>query len=303
MLPALLALLSASTPATVQTPAAPQPMLVEITEGQPVTIRQDRAYLLFRIHRPKGVPSFEPVFLRKPTSAELEDYRAARAKAFEEAKPKLIEEREKALRRRAEQEGQGRKPSGPIPPEPTLETFTYFYPAVANLAGIRHNFPLAKGTPDNLYLIEAVPGDYVLYGTSWGMGPQGLAVCWCLGTVGFTAKAGTVSDLGTMFFDTAKFRSKIPELKDETGFGPSSDTPWFLIGGTVRPDRRDGTLPAVLSGISVSPAEYFAVGSFVDLNNGGVNRLGPVPGVLDYVRGRAMDIKSGAPARGGATGR
>ncbi|OYX49880.1 MAG: hypothetical protein B7Y97_08180 [Sphingomonas sp. 32-66-10] len=150
-------------------------MLVEITEGQTVTIRQDRAYLLFRMHRPKGVPSFEPVFLRKPTSAELEDYRTARAKAFEEARPKLIEEREKALRRRAEQESQGRKPSGPIPPEPTLDTFTYFYPAVANLAGIRHNFPLAKGTPDNLYLIEAIPGDYVLYGTSWGMGPQGLA--------------------------------------------------------------------------------------------------------------------------------
>ncbi|MDR6851128.1 hypothetical protein J2Y54_000621 [Sphingomonas sp. BE123] len=303
MLPALFALLSVSAPPAAQAPTTPQPMLVEITEGQPVTIRQDRAYLLFRVHRPKGVPSFEPIFLRKPTPAELADYRAARAKAFEEARPKLIEEREKALQRRAEQERQGRKPSVSIPPEPSLDNFTYFYPAVANLAGIRHNFPLAKGVPDNLYLIEAIPGDYVLYGTSWGTGPQGLAVCWCLGTVGFTAKAGTVSDLGTMFFDTAKFRSKIPELKDETGFGPSSDTPWFLIGGTVRPDRRDGALPAVLSGVAISPADYFAVGSFVDLNNGGVNRLGPVPAVLDYVRGRPIDLKSGQPARGGATGR
>lgn len=303
MLSALLALLSASTPVPAQTPAAPSPMLVEISEGQPVTIRQDRAYLLFRIHRPKGVPSFEPVFLRKPTSAELDAYRAAKAKAFEEARPKLIEEREKTLRRRTEQESQGRKPSGPVPPEPTIDTFPYFYPAVANLAGIRHNFPLAKGAPDNLYLIEAVPGDYVLYGTSWGTGPQGLAVCWCLGTVGFTAKAGVVSDLGTMFFDTAKFRSKVPELKDETGFGPSSDTPWFLIGGTVRPDRRDGALPAALAAIPVAPADYVAVGSFVDLNNGGINRLGPVPGVLDYVRGNPIDVKTGVPAAGGAVGR
>lgn len=303
MLSALLALLSAATPAVTQSPDAHAPMLVEIVEGQPVTIRQDRAYLLFRIHRPKGVPSFEPVFLRKPTATELEAYRVAKAKAFEEARPKLIDEREKALRRRAEQESQGRKPSGLVPLEPTLDTFQYFYPAVANLAGIRHNFPLAKGASDNLYLIEAVPGDYVLYGTSWGMGPQGLAVCWCLGTVGFKAKAGVVSDLGTMFFDTAKFRSKIPELKDETGFGPSSDTPWFLIGGTVRPDRRDGALPAALAGIPVSPAEYHAVGSFVDLNNGGINRLGPVAGILDYVWGRPIDVKTGVPASGGAVGR
>lgn len=302
MFAALVALLTAPAPLP-QKSGEPPAMLVEIREGQPVQIKADRAYLLFRIHRPKGVPSFEPVFLRKPTQTELREYRDARAEAFEAARPKLIQEREKVLRRRAEQEAQGRKPSGPVPPEPTLETFPFFNPKVANLAGIRHNFSLVKGEPDSLYLIEADPGDYALYGASWGMGYQALAVCWCLGTVGFEAKAGVVSDLGTMFFDGAKFRSSIPELKDETGFGPSSDTPMILIAGTVRPERRGGALPASLSGAKVEPADYRAVGSFVDLNNGGVNRLGPVPGVLDYARGKPVDVKSGTPAVGGAVPR
>lgn len=278
------------------------PMLTEIREGEAVRIKPDRAYLLFRVHRPKGVPAFEPVFMRKPTSPELEAYRAAKQQAFDAARPKLVEGREKALQRQAESTAQGRKTNAPVPPEPSLDNFPFFYRA-HNLAAIRHNFVFGKGATDNLYLIEAIPGDYVLYGLSWGTGPQMLAVCWCLGTVGFAAKPGVISDLGTMYFDKAKFRSDIPELRDETGFGPSSDTPGFLLAGTVRPDRRDGVDLSGLRGNQAVPATFHAVGLFVDRNNAGVNRLGPVPGILEYKRGRPMDVASGQPARSGTSGR
>lgn len=295
----LAALGLASVPAPARADDGPPPELTEIATGASVTIRPDRAYLLFRIHRPRGVPAIEPVFMRRPSAVELETYRAARAAAFAEARPGLVAERERLLRRQEEARAAGRAFNDAIPPEPSLDNFRFRYDGIGNVNGIRHNRALERGASENIYLIEAVPGDYVLYGASWGMGLSALGVCWCLGTVGFAAPAGTITDLGTLYFDGAKFESEITELRDETGFGPSSDTPFVLIAGTLRTASAVMPIPAALSGRSVTPAAYRAVGNYVEPNAGGINRLGPVPGVLDYQRGRPIDVATGTEARGG----
>lgn len=293
------ALALATVPVSGRADDGPTPELTEIAADTPVTIRPDRAYLLFRIHRPQGVPAIEPVFMRRPTALELETYRAARDAAFADARPGLVAERERLLRRQAEARAAGRTFNDVIPPEPSLDNFRFRFDGIGNVNGIHHNRALERGTSDNIYLIEAVPGDYVLYGASWGMGVSALGVCWCLGTVGFAAPAGTITDLGTLYFDGAKFESDIAELRDETGFGPSSDTPFVLIAGTLRTATAVMPVPAALSGRSVTPAVYRAVGTYVEPNAGGINRLGPVPGVLDYDRGRPMDVATGTEARGG----
>ncbi|MDF7774361.1 hypothetical protein P1X14_03810 [Sphingomonas sp. AOB5] len=295
---ALLAAALAMAGLPAQAPAAAGPEIVQIREGAPVTIRPDRAYFIIRVHKPKGVPTFEPVMMRIPSAAEMEDYRAAKAKAFAEAEPKLKAERERALARKSQAEAAGKTFNGDIPPVPSLETFNFVYAGTLNVNAVANNWPFVKGQPDNLFLVETVPGDFVLYGASWGMGWQGLHVCFCLGTVGFTAPAGQVIDLGTFYADAAKSKSSVPELAAETGFGPSSDTPNVLIAGTVRPVVPGTALPPALAGVKVVPAEYRAVGKFFNPNAGGVNRLVPVPGILAYDRGKVIDVRSGREAAG-----
>lgn len=289
-----IALLSA-TPAIAQTPVDE---MVEIEAGAPITIRPDRAYLVLRVHKPKGAPKFEPVFLRVPTAGEMDGYRAARAEAFAKAEPGLAKDREKALAKKAAAEGAGQKFSGQIPPVPSLDAFNFSYGGILNVNAVDNKRPLVRGDPDSLFLVETVPGDFVLYGASWAMGPAGLHICFCLGTVGFTARPGEVLDLGTFYADRAKFKSEVPELAAETGFGPSSDTPGYLIAGTVRPVAPGGPVPPVPANISVKPVEYRAVGKFFNPNASGINRLVPVPGVLAYQGGKVIDVKTGREASG-----
>lgn len=280
-------------------PAAAAPgELVQIREGQPVTIRPDRAYLIIRVHKPKGVPTFEPVLMRVPTDAEMTDYHTAKSRAFAAAEPRLKAERDRVLARKAEAEAAGRTFGGDIPPVPSLDGFNFIYGGTLNVNAVANNWPFVKGTPDNLFLVETIPGDFVLYGVSWGAGWQGLHVCFCLGTVGFTAKAGEVIDLGTFYADSARGRSTVPELAAETGFGPSSDTPTVLTAGTVRPVAPGAVLPPALAGVSVIPATYRAVGKFINPNAGGINRLVPVPGILAYDRGKVIDVATGREAPG-----
>ena len=115
--------------------------------------------------------------------------------------------REKALAKKAAAEGAGQKFSGQIPPVPSLEAFNFSYGGVLNVNAVDNKHPLVRGDPDSLFLVETLPGDFVLYGASWAMGPAGLHICFCLGTVGFTARPGEVLDLGTFFAeDGAAYR-------------------------------------------------------------------------------------------------
>ena len=294
----LLAFLLLACPAALQ---ARVDEMVEIKSGQPVTIRPDRAYLLFRTIRPGGVPSIEPVFLRVPSAAEMARYAEVRRKAFEAAKPDLIRKREAQLRKKAEAEAAGKPFKGEIPPPPALENFNFVYDEVANVQRIDDAGAFARGPGENVYLVEVLPGDYVLYGASYGSGfvfKQSLFACNCLGTVGFPAPEGTVTDLGYFFADMVHRPSKIPELAAESGLGPSSVAIFAPIGSTVRPVRADSTMPEALRGMEVRPADYRAIGRFVDGRAITVNRLAPVPGILVYEGRRVIDVKTGADAKG-----
>jgi hypothetical protein len=70
------------------------------------------------------------------------------------------------------------------------------------------------------------------------------------------------------------------------------------IGATVRPARADSTMPDALRGKDVRPADYRAVGRFVDGRALTVNRLAPVPGILAYEGRRVIDVKTGTDAKG-----
>lgn len=278
--------------------------MVEIPAGAPVSIRPDRAYLLFRTIRPEGVPSVEPVFLRIPTAADMDRYRAARRAAYASAEAGLIRRREGQLRRNAEMAAAGARAADlpPVDPPPSLETFAFVPDDLRNVQNIQDSRPFVRGRPESVYLVEVVPGDYVLYGASFGTGVllAGLHACMCLGTVGFPAPAGVVTDLGYFLGDMVHRESVIPELRAESGFGPSSNAYLAPLGATVRPAQPATPVPAALHGANVRAAAYHAVGKFFDPRALTINRLVAVPGVLAYDGGRVIDVRTGQEAPGGA---
>lgn len=294
----LLALLLLAAPAAAR--SVPVDEMVEIQSGKPVELRPDRAYLLFRTIRPEGVPAVEPIFMRIPNEAEMARYESARRRTWLEVEPALVRQREQQLRKKAEAEAEGREFKGEVPPPPAFETFNFVWDEVANVRRVDADKPLVRGRPESVYLVEVLPGDFVLYGASYGsdtMKPA-LFACMCLGTVGFPAPAGSVTDLGYFMGDRVEKVSKIPELKAESGFGSGAVAFIIPLGATIRPVRPDSVVPDALRGKTVRPADYRAIGRFVDGRAMTVNRLAPVPGILAYEGRRVIDVKTGADARG-----
>ena len=185
-----------------------------------------------------------------------------------------------------------------MPAPPTLETFNFVYDEVSNVQRINGAFVAAR--PESAYLVQVLPGDYVLYGASYGSSfyKPTLFACMCLGTVGFSAPPGIVTDLGYFMGDMAHRPSLINELTEESASAPSSMTPAAPIAATVRPARPDSMVPEALRGKSLRPADYRAIGRFVEPRAIGINRLAPVPGILAYEGRRVIDVRTGADAQG-----
>ncbi len=271
--------------------AAPPRQMIEIKAGDAFNLRADRGYLLFRTYRPAGVLALDPIFMRVPSEADLMRFREAKRAAFTKALPQLQREHERQMAKRTGAASDGSQ----MHSEPSLDEFDFDYQDISNLESVRRGKALVAGSPESIYLVEVIPGDFVLYGFVPSIFRPLLAVCMCLGTVGFRAPAGIVTDLGTILSDGAKESSSIDELKAESNFGPSSDVaPSVLITATVRPPAAETQPPQALRNAPVRPANYHAIGKFLDPRTLGINRLVPVPGVLSYDGGRVIDVQTGA---------
>lgn len=261
-------------PISIAVAAKPADEFVEIKAGTAVTIRPDRAYLLFRTNskETRVFTGINPVFLRIPTAEEMEVYEAEKRKAFAKAEADL------------------KKRGKPIP---SFDNFNFVYDGIQNIHPARVARALEKSEDGRVVLIEARPGTYVFYG--WGQGDI-LLTCLCLGTVSFPAEAGRITDLGTLLMAGAADPSPIPELKAVTGLGASMNGHVTLLASAIRPADASTARPAVLAGKPVVPARYRAVGKFVSPFTFTINRLVPIPGVLGYDRGTVLDLVSNTPA-------
>ena len=256
--PALLALAFAlATPAAARDTSD---LLRPIRAGEAVTIRPDKAYLLVRIGL-RGTTQ-DPVILREPGAAETQRYEAARAAAFA---------------------AKGSKGE--------LAAFRFDYDGPPNLFILPHGKAIVRDKSEAIVLAEVQPGNYVVYGQGFG---KILFQCHCLGTVGFAAPPGIVTDLGTYLSDKAHSQSVYPEL--ETNLGPTAKMDFLLFAGGLVPPRAGAALPPGVDPSRVRPATLRAVGPFVDPNVMHINRLAPIPGVLGYDGGRVIDVATGKEA-------
>jgi hypothetical protein len=252
----LLTAFSLAVPATAKPDAEAEFRQVKSLTG--FTIRPDRAYLLLRIDT--SSLGFGPALMRIPEQSELDAYDAARRGFHAKAGPK----------------------AGPI------ESFNFDYQGRPNLFLVAPKTAIGHAGKTHTVLVEATPGDYVFYGIG------GVYECFCMGTVGFAATAGQVTDLGTMITDMAWKPSTHPELAGEVDLGPSAVMDYGLFASAVRPPKVDDALPAGLDPTMVHAARYFAVGAFTEPGANLANRLAPMPGVLAYREGRVVDVRTGA---------
>ena len=256
----------------------------EIESTEVFQLRPDKAYILFRTARKSRGAWINPVLLRVPSQSERDRYDEARKSEFPTLKAKLDKKRDALVKG-------GKVEQADALPDIATEPFNIQWDGLANLQWIKNKSVFYQNPTTDIYLVEVEPAEFVLYGAS---GSDTLHVCFCLGTVGFEAKAGEITDLGMFIADVAKTASTSPELASETNFGPSSDSMFFLLTATVRPSSDGSLIPDTLSGSKIEAANYHAVGKYFNPNTMMINRLVPVPGVLDYDRGKVLDVQTGA---------
>lgn len=235
----------------------------QIQAGESLELKPDRAYMLLRFDT--SISKFSADILRIPDKAEIEAYdaakRAAHARAGEKAGP--------------------------------LESFGFVHEGRPNFYELTAKKPIASAGKTATVLAEVPPGDYIFYGEGFA---GFLYQCFCLGTVGFTAEAGRVTDLGTMIVGRAADPSPIPELAGEVDQGPSALMDYVLWAIALRPQRAGKDVPAGLDPARTLPARFRAIGPFVDPNTLLISRLAAIPGVLAYDGGRVIDVETGTEA-------
>jgi hypothetical protein len=238
----------------------------------PTQLKPEKAYLLLRSNKAKsGIINLEHIFLRVPTKTEIEDYYSAKKIAFESELPKLTKYAEKDPEHY---------------PKPTIEKFSFVYEGAQNVFSIDAGDFLEDGD-ERTFLVEVEPGDYVLYGS----GQRVLLTCNCLGTVKFNARAGVITNLGSLYLDKVHKSSDIPYLEDN--LGKSMFNYGFILGQAIVPATSETPVPPSLKSLPIVSADYNAVGPFLEPGAGGINRLAPIPGILGYDRGKVVDIKTG----------
>ena len=266
--------------------------LIEIKNDANLKIEANKAYFLFRMHK----SGMQPNFMRIPSQLELDTYEESKRKAFSTAEKGLIAERQKALEKLRKKNNFSVLDESKVLPLPTLENFTYNYQGVINSQNINLKTVFSDNGSQRTYLIEALPGNYVFYGVGHTLT---LITCLCLGSVSFSVEPGKIVDLGEIFLAEASTKSDIPELKSETGLGASINYGHsFLFSAAIKPVNESTPIPPELPKVRIYPAKYSAVGKFVEHAAFNINRLAPIPGVLAYENGQAVDVMSGTIAKG-----
>jgi hypothetical protein len=130
------------------------------------------------------------------------------------------------------------------------------------------------------YLIAVKPGEYLLIGPQVRHTQPGSL---CLGTVKFEAKPGVITDLGYIDWHPNKRWPMIPPRGEHK-----------MIG--VRPYEDGMPVPTTLANLPRVAGDWRAVAWFPNYFRSLIDRIEPVPGVLDYDDdGRVIDLKVAKP--------
>ncbi len=152
-------------------------------------------------------------------------------------------------------------------------------------------YPFVNEQGRRAYLIAVPPGSYVITAVTYRRMPA-IGTCLCMGTLRFEARAGVVNDLGFLLGAIEDSRTDLPELAPFTGSPSWTHTAPALAIMSVRPPAEGMEVPTALQSLPLVRAEYRAVAKFPNYFRTMINRVPPVPGILDYEGDRAIDLRS-----------
>jgi hypothetical protein len=230
-----------------------------------------------------------PLYLMKlPSSEDQSTYDKVRADALVKAHVKYLKKLAeynsiiKANAKAASPQARVAVPDKPIEPTEANFEFTAF-PLMAGVSvGPMNRF--AKGDDLSTYLEELTPGDYRIYGpVSVVNNGAAFGTCFCMGSVAFTAKAGEIVDLGVVM------SKQFAPAKRPSG---DSSAP-MLADRFLEPSPSGTTVDPRLTGATIVPAKFRAVGKLPNYFGLTVARMPAIPGVLQYDRDRIVDLSKG----------
>lgn len=251
--------------------AAPAPGVERIGNMGAISIDPAQGYLLIEGARPLVFNIFA-----EPSEADRAQWADERATALTAARTDYQQELERFERRAR---GARRR----APTEPTDANFAWPDLESRRIIAIGPQAPFASTAGGYLWLTSLPPGDYVYYGT----GRQGSNICACMGSVRFSVAAGRIT---TMRLDTVvldQFGNRVTGHPAGTSVTDREARTGLLVEAGAMADPR---LPAEL----LEPAQFAPVSALPNWFGGSINRVLPIAGVLDYDRGRVVDLRPAA---------
>lgn len=232
------------------------------------------------------------MLLRLPDAETIADYEKDWAEALAKVQKKYPAKL-KSWEARADVAKQTKAKIPEKPIEPTPENFAIGAIELRDPASFGPQFVFAKGKdPESYsYLMKVKPGRYAYYGPLF-VGPNGAAagMCYCMGTVAFEVKAGTITDTGNFFLVAPGADPAFPSRADKV---PGSELGLYRpIAASEQFGPLAFGLPETLKAYPNAEADFHAYGKLDNFYGVTVGRMPPIPGVLAYERDRVIDLKS-----------
>lgn len=221
--------------------------------------------------------------MRVPSEAERATYADLRAKALQDAQRKYVRKLkiyENAVKAAAKA-GPQPLPAKPVEPTEANFEFTPFELMTGVSIGPDNRFAKQSGGAST-YLQALTPGEYRIYGeVQLAPGGGAFGICYCMGSVRFTVRAGEITDMGVI---ATKQKTPAYAVADKD-FPVPMQVPNFL-----GPAPAEMPIDPRLAGFPVRRADYHPVGKLPNYFGVQVGRIPAMPGVLRYDRDRIVDL-------------
>lgn len=278
------ALLVTGTPALADDPVIDFETRI-MKDKKEVVLDPSRAYIL--LQSPVAIPA---TFFKVPSDEEREAVAQERAEALVKAREKYAKKKKSYEKHVAYHDRRGSKPTREAPIEPTEENFSWTPPEQYMMFSIGPLNRFEKGKGLSLYLQEVPAGEYVYYGTT----NLGLGACACMGTVKFDADPGTITALRYDGVWLDKDGNQIGRGKMPDGVDTNDQLVRVaMIIEKVDESAFDQRLPSDW----IRDADLVPMPFVPNWLGAEINRLAPIPGVLDYRRDEVVDVQAELAAK------
>jgi hypothetical protein len=254
-----------------------------------VTLDPAGSYLIVQTSSGSSMYSFPLTFIRRPEQIDIDNYVERRAEALAKARAKWEKKFANWQKDMAKWKPGGGIPKPVKPVEPTDANLAYPSLDQENMLMVGPFNRFAKGDGRSTFIHRVPPGRYVFYGpVNFAVGAAG--TCMCMGSIEFEVKPGQIVNAGMMKLNWLAERAVAkkegrPVPRNELDLPESMNTISWI------PAEPGTALDPRLAGYTIVPADLRASGRIPNYFGIQIDRLTPVPGVLDYDHDRIVDLK------------